>query len=102
MVEAAGVEPAPALFDDLRRRATLPPKPKREKRFGSYLLSSRVRRSPRESACVVGEYWRRRERCPASATLRTSRPSSRHPQCWTQSQRVEGAPNGIGLPVTFA
>jgi len=40
MVEAAGVEPAPALFDDLRRRATLPPKPKREKRFGSYLLSS--------------------------------------------------------------
>ena len=40
MVEAAGVEPDPALFDNLRRRATLAPKPKRDWRFIFYLLSS--------------------------------------------------------------
>jgi len=38
--EAEGVEPDPALFDDLRRRATSAPTPKRDTRFGFYLLSS--------------------------------------------------------------
>ena len=40
MVEAAGVEPDPALFDKWRRRATLAPKPKRDNGFGPNLLSS--------------------------------------------------------------
>jgi hypothetical protein len=40
LVEAAGVEPDPALFDNLRRRATLAPKPKSGGGFGSNSLSS--------------------------------------------------------------
>jgi len=62
MVEAAGVEPDPAPFDNLRRRATLAPKPKGEKGLGPCLLSQWVHLSRGGIVEEAGAVSRRHEK----------------------------------------